>query len=258
MSGDPGPASFAAALLDPQARTPAGLRAWNGSDPGRRFDVHRNNVLASLTAALAASFPVVRELVGERFFQAMAAGFVRHSPLASPVLAEYGAEFPGFIAGFPPAAELRYLADMARLERLRLEAYHAADAPVLAADELAARLADPEALPGLRFEPHPACRLLRSDYAVFSLWAAHQADRTAIDLAGIDPAMPEDVLIVRPDIEVRTVLLPPGASGCFAALLEGRPLGEAALAGSVQDARFDLGGTLALMLREGLATRVLL
>jgi hypothetical protein len=70
--------------------------------------------------------------------------------------------------------------------------------------------------------------------------------------------MPEDVLIVRPDIEDRTVLLPPGASGCFAALLEGRPLGEAALAGSVQDARFDLGGTLALMLREGLATRVLL
>jgi uncharacterized protein (UPF0276 family) len=91
---------FAETLLDPRAPIPAGLRTWNGSDPARRFDVHRNNVVTSLTAALAATFPVVLELVGADFFQAMAREFVRAAPPASPVLAEYGEAFADFVAGF--------------------------------------------------------------------------------------------------------------------------------------------------------------
>ena len=42
---------WAAALLDPERPPPPGLRAWNGSDPARRFAVHRNNVVASLVSA---------------------------------------------------------------------------------------------------------------------------------------------------------------------------------------------------------------
>ena len=67
---------WAAALLDPERPAPPGLRAWNGSDPARRFAVHRNNVVASLVSALADGFPVVQALVGEEFFRAMAAVFV--------------------------------------------------------------------------------------------------------------------------------------------------------------------------------------
>mgnify|MGYP000938689006 CR=1 FL=1 len=40
----PSQATFAAALLDPLAPCPPGLRAWNGSDPLRRLAVYRNSL----------------------------------------------------------------------------------------------------------------------------------------------------------------------------------------------------------------------
>lgn len=82
--------ALAAALLDPDAPCPVGLTAWNGSDPARRFAVYRNNVVVSLIDALAATFPVTLELVGEEFFRAMAGVFVRAVPPTSALLAEYG------------------------------------------------------------------------------------------------------------------------------------------------------------------------
>ena len=64
-------ADFAAALLDPQRPCPDGLFSANGADPASRFAVYRNNVQSSLVNALADSYPVVLQLVGEEFFRAM-------------------------------------------------------------------------------------------------------------------------------------------------------------------------------------------
>ena len=58
---------WAAALLDAQPSTPAGLATWNGSDPGRRFAVYRNNVMVSLVDALAQTFAVTQALVRNNF-----------------------------------------------------------------------------------------------------------------------------------------------------------------------------------------------
>ena len=79
-------ATFAAALLDPAAPCPPGLVTWNGSDAAQRFGVYRNNVTVSLIEALADTFPVVQQLVGQAFFHAMAGEFVRRSPPVSPIL----------------------------------------------------------------------------------------------------------------------------------------------------------------------------
>jgi len=122
--------AFASALLDPARPVPSGLATWNGSDPVARFAVYRNNVVVSLVAALADTFPVVRELVGEEFFTAMARLYVAEQPPLSPVLAHYGDGFADWVVQFEPAAAVPCLADMARLERARVRAYHAADAPV--------------------------------------------------------------------------------------------------------------------------------
>jgi len=58
-------ADFAAALLNAQLPYPKGLCSRNGADPSRRFAVYRNNVQSSLINALADSYPVVLQLVGE-------------------------------------------------------------------------------------------------------------------------------------------------------------------------------------------------
>src|SRR5689334_10493244 len=64
---DPLEAAFAAALLDRGAPVPAGVLATP-----RRFAVYRDNVAAALTAALAARFPLLRRIVGDAFFRALA------------------------------------------------------------------------------------------------------------------------------------------------------------------------------------------
>ncbi|MCY1272443.1 putative DNA-binding domain protein [compost metagenome] len=244
--------AFADALLDPRQPCPPGLRAWNGSDPARRFAVYRNNVLASLVGALADGFPVVRQLVGEAFFQAMARQHVQAAPPRSPLLAAYGEDFPDFIAGFPPAAALPYLADVARLELLRVRAYHAADLPPLDATELAEALGDPERLPGMRLMLHPSVATISSTYAIASLWAAHQG---LLDIAGVDPGVAECALVLRHGLEVEVSRTGTGATAFIRGLGAGTPLGQAVSAALAREPGFDLGTTLAQLLARGAITR---
>jgi len=242
---------FADALLAPGAQCPPGLFAWNGSDPARRFAVYRNNVMVSLIDALADSYPVTRELVGEDFFAAMARLFVQARPPRSPVLAHYGEGFADFIEAFPPAAGLPYLADLARLEMLRVQSWHAADAESIDGQELARLLADVAALPSAHLGLHPSLGVLRSPHAVVSLWAAHQADDVAAALAQVGVAVPEAALVLRVGLEVEITRIGTGAAIFIGDLRHGHPLGAAAGRALDADAGFDLAATLGLLIRNG-------
>ena len=244
--------AFARALLDPAAEIPAGLVGKAGSAVGRRFAVYRNNVIVSLVDALAARFPITQELVGEEFFRAMARCYVPDTPPQSRLMAEYGDTFADFITGFGPAATLPYLADVARLEALRTEAYHAADAAPLPPDFLEG-LAGADLTP-IRFGCHPSLRILRSRHAVASLWAAHQG---LLDIGDVDPDAPEDVLIIRPHLEVEIMRLPPGAATFFSRLAQGEVLGSAVMAAAETSAEFDLAQAMGLLVTSGAIISVL-
>lgn len=253
MSATPSQGNFARALLDARLAPPAGLRAWNGSDATQRFAVYRNNVMVSLTQALASGFPVTRELVGDEFFNAMAREYISLEAPASPVLAEYGDGFADFIERFPPADGLPYLADVARLERMRIHANHARDASSLAPETLQGWVADPEGLSSLRVSLHPACRILRSRFAVLSLWAAHQHDDRAerrAALAGLDLEQAQDVLVRRPLHEVLVMPLPAGVAEFLSALADGDTLGQAATA-ATHIAGFELEASLTVLITPG-------
>ena len=239
---------FARALLDPNLPCPDGLRAWNGSDPARRFAVYRNNVVTSLIDALADTFPVTQQLVGEEFFRAMAGIFVRAAPPKSAWLTFYGDGFPPFVERFEPARCVPYLADVARLEMLRVRAFHAADADPLPPEAIARALAEPERLPTLRVGCHPSLGLLASRHAVVSLWAAHQGGG---DLAEVDPAISETALVARVGLEVRVVALPAGGDVLVAGFVNGLSLGEAAARAADAGRDFDLAAQLAVLLRHG-------
>lgn len=223
----PGQADLAAALLDPERAAPAGLA------PPARLAVYRNNVVVGLTEALAAAYPAVLALVGERFFKAAAGVYVRAEPPRSPVLITYGQSFAQFLEGFAPAARLPFLADVARLERLWLEAYHAADAAPQAIEGLGAI---PEAdLAATRITLHPSARLLRSRWPIASLWAANTG-RGAHD--DVDLQRSEAVLVIRPSQTVHVHVVTLGLFAFLEALQAGRPLGEAADSGSRADDTF--------------------
>ena len=69
----------------------------------------------------------------------------------------YGDDFPVFIGGFAPAADVPYLSDVARLERAWSEAYHALDACSLQTQVLSR--ASPAALLNKRVTLHPSVRI---------------------------------------------------------------------------------------------------
>ncbi|MCX7644090.1 MAG: DNA-binding domain-containing protein [Rhodobacteraceae bacterium] len=237
-----GQGAFRRALLDPAAAVPAGLVGPGGGPAARRFAVYRNNVAVGLTEALEAAFPILRRIVGDDFFRAMAGVFLRAHPPQSPCLADYGAAMPEFLAGFPPVAHLGYLPDVARLENALRRAYHAADAAPLAPGDLPA----PADLAAARVTLAPAVCVIRSAAPLFGIWRFNT--RADAPMPGTGP---EDVLVTRPGFDPHVDLLPPGGAAFVEALDRGATLAAAAAA---QGPAQDPAPTIALLLARGAIT----
>jgi hypothetical protein len=233
--------AFCRALLDPSLPIPVGLTDPQGRPDARRFAVYRNNVTVGLTGALEAGFPVIRKLVGDEFFAAMARDFVRANPPASPVMLRYGTGFPAFLAEFPPVAHLPYLADVAKLEIALRESYHAADAAPVSADAFA-RI-PPDSIGEARLCLAPALRLIRSPHPVFSIWCANVRSTAACLCPGA-----QDVLVLRPGFDPEPHLVPAAAATFLEALQAGETLGRAITASGPT---LDLDETLVLLVAGG-------
>jgi hypothetical protein len=143
--------------------------------PGAAVGIYRRNVLGNLHNALASTYPVVKRLVGNAFFREATERFARASPSTSGDLHEFGGPLAAFLAGYPFAAGLPYLPDVARLEWAVHQSLHAAEAPAFDCASLARVPA--ERYGELRFRLHPAVRLVRSPYPVLAIWEANQEGR---------------------------------------------------------------------------------
>ena len=237
---------FTSALLNPDLAVPQNIVDPKGRIAPKRFAVYRNNVTVSLIEAVKSTFPAVLALVGEAFFAEMTRQFVRQTPPQSPILFEYGRGFADFIAGFEPAGGLPFLADVARLDRAWLDAFHAADAARFDASLLAG-LGD-AALGETRFAAAPATRLVRSAFPLVAIWqAARNGEQPRFGHA----PQTEWALVTRPDYEIGVRALHSATGHLFAALIVGQTLGAAAEAALLADPAFDFAGALGLVLSGG-------
>jgi hypothetical protein len=245
-------------LAELQSEMAAAILTHDGTGPGeicgdgiaaaQRLDVYRSNTLGALTDALADAFPVVCQLVGERFFAAVAQAFVYAAPPATSCLAEYGAAFPDYLAGFEPARGLPYLPDTARLDWAVHRAFHAPDAAVL--DPARVGAVAPSDYDGLRFVPHPACSIVTSRFPVDRIWRAHHGDG---DFADIDLTRDAGcrVLVDRHDTAIRLLELGDGECALLETLFAALPLGEALAAALAREPRLELPPLLARHLQRG-------
>ena len=238
-------AAFAAALVDPELETPAIVAGPVGKGAIRRYNVYRNNVTVSLIDALAAVYPAVQRITGVDFFRAMARFHIRQTPPTSPLLFEYGRDFPAFIAQYGYAQSMPWLADTARLERAWLDAYHAEDTAPLSAETLAA--VAPQRLVDLVFIAHPATRIVRSPFSVVTIFAANRGG----EVGRIDASSPEDALITRPDLDVVVRRLPTGGAVFLSNLMTGQSLGEAAASALQASPAFDIAANIAGLIEAG-------
>jgi uncharacterized protein (UPF0276 family) len=170
--------TFGAALFD--SAHDAALAPLLKGDP-RRIGIYRGNLHAHWTRALASAYPVLRQLVGDAFFDALARVYGRAHPALDPDLNRFGAALPDFLAGFTPAADHPYLPDVARLEWCVHEAWFAPGVvtPGVATPGVATPAASfaglaPDAFEAARAVLHPSLRLHASPWATAALWHAHQ------------------------------------------------------------------------------------
>lgn len=238
--------SFSAALIDADLPVPDGIVGPDGKPAPKRFNVYRNNVIVSLTEALAQTYPAIERLLGEDYFKALARSFVIDHPPSSPVLLWYGAKFPDFIEAFPPLSAYPYLADVARLEWAWLQAYHAEDAEPLDPQVLGS--VAPENVGDIRFKLHPAANCISSPWPVLSIALANRFSLE--DPPAIDLETSESVLIARPALDVGLHRMRPGGDLFFQAL-ETHTLQEAANKALAEIPEFDLSGCLSDFLSAG-------
>ncbi|MFL1492246.1 HvfC/BufC N-terminal domain-containing protein [Pseudomonas antarctica] len=246
-------AAFTNALLAPDQPCPGALFSSNGADPASRFAVYRNNVHSSLISALSTAYPVTLQLVGDEFFRAMAGLFVQTCPPTSPLINEYGSAFAAFIQDFEPAASVPYLADVARFERLRVRAYHAADSQPLDQQAILQALQGQTDLGKLSLRLHPSLATLNSSYAVVAVWAAHQTEGA---VATLNPWHAQSALVLRQGLAVKVFAIDRGSVAFIDSLNQGIQLEMAVEKALQASAEFDLHQCLTLLIGHDAITHL--
>jgi hypothetical protein len=232
---------FADALFDGADDAVISHVVANGVDPAERIDIYRNNLREGFIKALAIGFPVIERLVGTDYFRQLTLEFLRAHPSRAGNLHHISGPFPEFLRAWFVDTEYAYLADVAALECAHEEALIAADARPITADAL--RDVDPEDYEKLRFDLHPACKLVQSPYPIVRIWHANQPETSTDDVIDLREGG-DRVLVLRTPDGVEFHSLPAGDFVALSAFARGEPLGVALDEAQRADAAFDLGAAL--------------
>lgn len=213
------------------------------------FAVYRNTALLGAITAIADNFSTVARLVGDEAMAGLAGEYVSASPPDSPILASYGKGFADFLRRHPISEDLPYLADVAAIDRLRVEAHLAADAPQFGLEDLAQLTA--EEWSSCRVVLHPATRVGWFSMPAPSIWMAH----LETDPGEFEPAWKaEGILLTRPDGAVEGAVLGPCEHRVLHGLRLGETVGHAALAASNLYAPSDIGQAFRQLVASGALT----
>ncbi|MFK7761629.1 MAG: putative DNA-binding domain-containing protein [Roseobacter sp.] len=231
-------ADFREALFDANAPVPDGLHNAIGGPAGARFSVYRNNVIVSLSDALATAFPLVGKLLGAENFGRLAALYVRAHPPQSPLMMFYGEDLPTFLEHFEPLKHIGYLCDCARLDLALRRSYHGADSTAFDAGILGT-----DAGLSIRIALAPSTHIIRSPWPLFDIW------RFNIEKDAPKPRpIAQDVLVTRPEFDPIPHALPKGGAIWLSHLDSGKPFDEAAQRTLDAQPDFDLTTVLQLAL----------
>jgi len=214
----------------------------------RRLAIYRANAAVTAARALGAAYPVVRQVVGDAFFDRLAQACQRHVPSTSGDLFDYGAEFAGFVAEFPHTRSLPYLPDLARLEWAVHRAHGAADARDWDRQGLAH--VAPAQQTAIRLAWAAGTAVVASAYPIARIWQIHQSDfEGAFE---VDWSVRECALIGRDGFRVRVSAIRAGDAAFIASSLAGAALGACLEAALAADPDFDLGAVLGRLIASNL------
>lgn len=216
------------------------LDHWSG------FAVYRNNSVVNAVEALGRAYPTVRKVMGDEHFREFARDFFRMHPPRSAVLAEYGAGFADCLEPISTFASLPF-ADLARLDRMRVEAHLSVDP----ASDVDMRRDNIGACDWMTIVAvlHPATRFRWFATPAPSVWLALGSG--TVDEVGEPALESEGVLMTRASGEVRIIRIDRLEYRLLAGLAEGAPVGPTAIALAAEYPDLDLGAAFRRLLESG-------
>jgi len=159
-----------------------------------RLDVYASMYFVRIHDVLRDELARTAAVLGGEAFHALVTDYLQACPPAHPSLREVGARLPAFLAAHALAADCPWVAELARLERARLEVFDGPDAAPLTIAAL--RDTAPGRFGALRLRLIPAHRLLAGRFTISETWRA-------ADPSGKPPhAEPETLIVWRRDVDV--------------------------------------------------------
>jgi hypothetical protein len=130
-----------------------------------RLEIYNRVYWFRLLSSLAEDFPGLREVIGQEAFDKVLLGYLTEMPSVSYTLRDLGSRLESWLHAHPGliSSNERMALDMVRLEWADIEAFDAAEYPVLSQDELASLGEDPV------FHLQPYIQLLDLAYPVDEL-----------------------------------------------------------------------------------------
>jgi hypothetical protein len=246
------PDGFHDSFLSAIAGDAAALSPWCAPSRAEAgLSVYRNTIAKGCADALVAQFPSVERIVGAAWLAAAATAHATEHPPRQASLLTYGQDFPAWLERFAPAADMPFLADLARMDLMWTAAHLAEDAPALAPAAVAAL--GPEAFASLGLTLHRATRFAGFAVSSPSLWRALQASDVA-DFE-LEPT-PQGLLLTRPGLDIDHRLVGDGELAFLSACRDGESLAGAAVAALSAQSDLDLSAAFASLVAAGAFTKL--
>lgn len=211
-----------------------------------QFQALRDRVLAHLTLTLGEVYPTVASLLGKTLFKTAARDyFMEHPPEAVDPVSMTG-QFPFFLAQYEAAQKTPYLTDLATLDQGYYQSGRTQE--VSAVSTRIFTELSPEQLAVRQVQLHPGCYWFASPYAVYDIWQSQQTQNKPPE----SYAIPQDVLVIRPHLNVELHKIDPGFVRTLDELDNGKSLGQALTLGNLVDKDFNTAAAMQFLIQNDL------
>ncbi len=237
----------------------------HSSRPAAFLSIYRNGYIKACISALHSNFPCLPILLGEAFFEQLAAAYAQANPPAAATLVGYGFELESIASESAALSFIEYLqehqADMVQqypylpdicaLDQAWLDALNANGEDFLSLEQVQALMAQGEDLGALPLALVDSCRLVSLQYDLMALWSTLRFGEHAPDAPVTLERSIHTVLFWQLEGKVQARPLSP-AEAAFMQRLQHTNFDQAAMAAAEVDEQFDLSSLFADLLNAQL------
>ena len=144
-----------------------------------RLAIYANAYRLRLCDALAVTYPILKEYVGDEAFEELSLAYINQYPSCYRSIRWFGDQLAMFINQHPQYCQYPYLSELAQVEWTMTMVFDAADAASLSIADIGA--IPPDAWEDMRFQMHPSILRLQLKWNVIAIWQALSDKQTPVE-----------------------------------------------------------------------------